>query len=118
MAKYKLQADGVIDQEKGYKIPADEGNRHWRGYQNWLAQGFTPDPEFTQEELDVKAAAAMLHQLEADLVHTDRMLLKLVTRLCSVLIANGTLTKTDIGAAYVDGALALKAKLDDLEANA
>lgn len=45
MAKYKLNGNGVNDTETGACIPPDEGNRHWREYQEWLAEGNSPDPE-------------------------------------------------------------------------
>jgi hypothetical protein len=44
MAKYKLKDGGVIDTETGAHIPNAEDNRHWRFYQEWLAEGNTPDP--------------------------------------------------------------------------
>jgi hypothetical protein len=44
MAKYKLTESGVLDTETGAHIPNNEGNRHWREYQEWLAEGNTPDP--------------------------------------------------------------------------
>lgn len=44
MAKYKLTEIGVQNTETGDYIPNAEGNRHWRAYQEWLAEGNTPDP--------------------------------------------------------------------------
>jgi len=33
-------------------VPMDENNRHYKEVQEWIAQGNTPDPAFTQDELD------------------------------------------------------------------
>ena len=44
MSKYKLTDSGVIDTETGACIPNAPGNRHWRKYQEWLAEDNTPDP--------------------------------------------------------------------------
>jgi hypothetical protein len=47
MAKYRLTEDGCVDTEVGHSIPNDNGNRHWREYQEWLAADVAnvPDPE-------------------------------------------------------------------------
>lgn len=50
MNKYKLTDNGVLDQETGMSIPNAEGNRHWKEYQQWLAEGNTPDPIRTHIE--------------------------------------------------------------------
>lgn len=42
--KYELTETGVLDLETGASIPNAEGNRHWRKYQEWLAEGNTPRP--------------------------------------------------------------------------
>ena len=51
MARYRIIAqDGegnaltVQDTETGTYIPADVGNRHWRQYLAWVAEGNEPDP--------------------------------------------------------------------------
>jgi len=51
MAKYKLQENGVFDQENNMFIPNDPANRHWQEYQKWLAEGNQPDPIYTLDEL-------------------------------------------------------------------
>lgn len=48
---YKLTKDGVQNLETMAFIPESESNREWLRYQKWLAEGNTPDPEFTAEEL-------------------------------------------------------------------
>ena len=48
----------VKTQENGYlvngnmSVPNVEGNRHYQEVQEWIAEGNTPEPEFTQAELD------------------------------------------------------------------
>jgi hypothetical protein len=46
MAEYKLTNSdySVIRTEDSASIPADEGNRDWVAYQEWLGQGGVPDP--------------------------------------------------------------------------
>jgi hypothetical protein len=43
MAKYKLTATGVRWGNR--HIPNDEDNLDWQEYQEWLAEGNTPDPK-------------------------------------------------------------------------
>lgn len=46
MAKYKFRnhSNGVYDNEANRAIPNSGKNRHWVAYQQWLADGNTPDP--------------------------------------------------------------------------
>lgn len=59
----------------------------------------------------------MIAAAYADIRHIDRSLLKLIIRLYQALAGKGLITKADVGAAYVDGALALRDKLAVVEAN-
>ena len=43
----KRLADGTC-------IPFADGNREYEEYKQWLAEGNTPEPEFTPEQLDVQ----------------------------------------------------------------
>ena len=67
MAKYKLTNEGVQNVEMGAFIPANPANRDWRKYQAWLAEGNTPDPEFTAGEL-VAQKQRKIKQIETSIV--------------------------------------------------
>lgn len=74
---YKLTENGVtLTQDDGsvLSIPNSEGNRHWRAYQEWLAEGNTPEPQFTQAELDKQAQDKINAEARAYLAETDWML--------------------------------------------
>lgn len=81
MAKYKLQGSGVMDTETGAFIPNAPGNRHWKEYQQWLIDGNTPDPEFTQQEIDDAALLDRQNQriinLRSALIYQFKMILAL-----------------------------------------
>ncbi len=46
-----MQGGGVFRLADNTSIPPSQGNRDWREYQEWLAEGNTPAPEFTPAEL-------------------------------------------------------------------
>lgn len=48
---YKLKRGGVVRIADGANIPDYEHNADWREYQEWLAQGNTPEPEYSGPEL-------------------------------------------------------------------
>lgn len=68
MGKYKYSGDGIFDNENGWFIPTDEGNRH---YQEYLAWDGTTDPEFTQTELDDQAWTDLRSERDRLLTSTD-----------------------------------------------
>jgi hypothetical protein len=39
-----LDGGGVYHRPTKRSIPDDPANRHWQGYQRWLAAGNTPEP--------------------------------------------------------------------------
>ena len=51
---YRIHGSGILRLSDGGFIPEDTGNRDWVKYQEWLDLGNTPDPEFTQADLDAK----------------------------------------------------------------
>jgi len=77
---YKLMASGVRRSD-GASIPNAADNRDWKMYQEWLAEGNTPEPEFTEQELIDNAlreeVADIKSQLQAQQVWMFRMILEL-----------------------------------------
>lgn len=69
MKEYKWNGP---NRENGVKkdnmfIPCAQGNRHWREFLEWEAEGNTPDPWKTPEELTVIAdLEARITELEAE----------------------------------------------------
>ena len=57
---YKLTEGGVIRLSDGAFIPEDPANKDWREYQEWLAQGNKPQPQYTTTELRDQLRAKML----------------------------------------------------------
>ena len=81
MARYKLNinGDGVLTfdpkgeypDEWNIHIPESMDNRHWREYQEWLAEGNTPDPAETSEEKKTRLLGELRSKRHARLVDTD-----------------------------------------------
>jgi len=71
---YKLNKDSVTRLADGACIPFADGNRDYEEYKQWLSEGNTPEPEFTEAELEAKvqmeAKAERLKQLEVLTVTT------------------------------------------------
>lgn len=68
MSAYQLTADGVRRLADGAIIPPDEGNRDWREYQDWVAEGSQPEPAPVQPVIIPSVVPAgdfvvALHQL-------------------------------------------------------
>ena len=57
---YKLAKGGVIRLSDGAFIPEDPNNRDWKEYQEWLAQGNKPQPQYTTVELREQLRVKML----------------------------------------------------------
>ena len=58
MAEYKLLGNGVVTTDAGStSIPPNPENRHYQEYQEWIAAGNKPDPEFTAAELKANTKA-------------------------------------------------------------
>lgn len=96
MAKYKLQQSGVKDTETNAVIPCDPANRHWQEYQDWLAEGNTPDPEYTQEELDAQAVLQEITELQQNLKTTLHWLFRMILKVWETGVAKGIWTNADI----------------------
>ena len=66
----KLQSNGYL-LNSSMSVPNDSGNREYQLIQEWIADGNTPEPEFTQDELDAIALAKMKAKAQAYLDATD-----------------------------------------------
>lgn len=49
---YKLNQNSITRLSDNASIPLAEGNTDYQQYLTWIAEGNTPEPEFTQAELD------------------------------------------------------------------
>lgn len=114
MAKYKLAGDGVKDTETGACIPNSPGNRHWKAYQEWLAAGNTPDPEFTQKELDDQAVKDEIQTLRQSIRKSDAWLFRMLLELFEVGKAKGLLANSDFSTEVKQKAADWKTKLNRL----
>ena len=54
---YKLNKNSVTRLSDGASIPFADGNRDYEEYKQWILEGNTPEPEFTEEELVAIAEA-------------------------------------------------------------
>lgn len=66
----KIQSEGYL--VNGYlSVPNSPSNKHYQEVQEWIAQGNTPEPEFTQAELDQQAIDTTNAESRAYLASTD-----------------------------------------------
>lgn len=75
MAEYKwigpVREDGV---KKGnMSIPAAEGNRHWKEFLEWEAQGGVADPFANRSEMEATALGQLMGEYNQELVKYDTM---------------------------------------------
>lgn len=47
-------------------VPDDQNNRHYKAIQDWIAEGSTPEPEFTAVELLTNAKRTKLDELKRE----------------------------------------------------
>lgn len=55
--RYKIEGACIFDTLTGGLIPNSDTNPDWIEYQAWVAEGNTPDPEFTDSEIDEQRIA-------------------------------------------------------------
>lgn len=69
----KIAGDGYLV-DTSLQVPNDPANRHYQQVQDWIAEGNTPEPEFTAAEILDKARAEKVAtvRLEAAKRITDR----------------------------------------------
>jgi hypothetical protein len=103
MAKYELTESGCRDKERGYHIPDDPNNRHWKEFQEWLAEGNTPDPE------PVPVPPTAEEALNLQLLQTDKEMLRGFDWLLQTLVQKGIIDLAEIPQALKDLYLARNA---------
>ena len=103
MAKYELTESGCRNKEEGHHIPDDPNNRHWIEFQEWLAEGNTPDPE------PVPPPPTAEEVLHLQLLQTDKEMLRGFDWLLQTLVQKGIIDLAEIPPALKDLYLARKA---------
>lgn len=114
MAKYKISGDGVVDTERGAKIPNNPNNGDWQDYLAWVADGNTPDPEFTQAEIDNKVLRDEINELKGDLLKVIAWQFRMILEMYQVGIAKGLWVAGDFSQEVRDKAIIFKQKSDRL----
>lgn len=66
----KIQGQGYL-LNGNMHVPKANSNSEYEAIKQWLAEGNTPEPEFTQAELDAMALAKMKAEAQAYLDKTD-----------------------------------------------
>lgn len=114
MAKYKLLDDGVLNTLTNESIPNSPGNRHWIEYQEWLDEGNTPDPQFSQEDIDSKVVRDEIVQLKGDLGKSLAWQFRMILELFQVGKEKGIWSDADFSQDIRDKAIQWKIKVDRL----
>ena len=114
MARYKTTETGVYDRDTGTYIPADNSNLDYLAYLDWVAEGNTADPEFTQAELDAQAIVAEVAQLKIDLQKAMVWQFRLILALFQVGQDKAVWAASDFDQELRDKAAAWKTKSDRL----
>ena len=68
---YKLQENSVKRLVDGACIPFADGNRDYENYKQWLVEGNTPEPEFTEEEIKIKDLNKQIQEAKTYLSETS-----------------------------------------------
>ena len=66
----KIQGNGYL-LNGSMSVPQDDGNREYELIKQWLAEGNTPEPEFTEAELTRRAVDKKIAEAKAYLASTD-----------------------------------------------
>ena len=66
----KIQGNGYL-LNGTMSVPKADGNSEYEAIKQWLAEGNTPEPEFTQAELDAMALVKMKAEAQSYLDDTD-----------------------------------------------
>jgi hypothetical protein len=90
------------------------GNRDWRQYQEWLAEGNTPEPQFTESEIAAKALAEEVGTIKAELQNALVWQFRMIVELFKVCKQLGA-TNADIDPDVLVKAQSWVGKLDRLK---
>ena len=98
---YTLKADGLpgvvlLRRGREMHIPATEDNAHWREYQEWLAEGNTPD--LAPPPVVLSAA----EQAEFGLQATDVKMIRAIDWLLEKMVEKNVITVNEIPQALKD----------------
>ena len=66
----KIQGEGYLLNGE-MSVPKADGNREYELIKQWLSEGNTPEPEFTEEELAQQAKNKQIADAKAYLLSTD-----------------------------------------------
>ena len=66
----KIQGQGYL-LNGSMSVPKADGNKEYELIKQWLSEGNTPEPEFTDAELLDQAKASKLQQIEADYIASE-----------------------------------------------
>lgn len=110
---YKLMENGVLRSD-GACIPPTEDNRDWRRYLRWLDEGNTPEPQYTEAELQAKLVGEEVANLKADLKKAQVWQFRMIVELWKVCKQLGA-TNADVDPDVLAKAQAWIAKLDRLK---
>ena len=62
---YKLQENSVLRLSDNASVPMVDGNTEYEEYKQWLAEGNTPEPQYTAEELLAKLKAEISSAIQS-----------------------------------------------------
>lgn len=71
-----VQSNTVIRLIDGASVPMSDGNIDYEAYKQWLSEGNTPAPEFTDAELLVNAKTAKIQELETAFTTASKLPVK------------------------------------------
>jgi len=111
---YKLMDSGVRRSD-GACIPEAESNRDWKMYQEWLAEGNTPEPQYTEQELIDKAQSEEIGQLRDELRNVVTGQFEMMLELFKLLKQFTDCTNADVDPAILEKAQAWTQKLARLK---
>ena len=70
----KIQGQGYL-LNGTMSVPMADGNKEYEAIKQWLSEGNTPEPEFTEEELAQQELQVKLNEAQAYLTKTDYKML-------------------------------------------